>query len=490
MPTPAVCATVTASTMAELRRRRDAVEGADLVELRLDTVRDPSAAGALEGRRLPVVVTCRPTWEGGRFAGAEEERRRILADALALGAEYVDVEWRARFAELVGQADGRRIVLSTHDFDGVPRDLNERVRAMQATGAEVVKVAAQTTCLGDCVPLLDLAAQTARDANLILIGMGEAGVATRVLAGRAGAPWTSAGALAELGQVDLRTLLDGYRFRSIGRQTGVYGLVGAPIGHSVSPAMHNAAFAAARLDAVYLPLPAASAADFVRFARAAGLRGASVTVPFKVPLFEQVDEACPVARRIGAINKIRIEGSRWVGANTDASGFLSTLRGVVPLERTRAAVLGAGGAARAVASALAAAGAAVRIHARDRARAEEVARLTAASAGGWPPAAGSWDLLVNCTPVGMHPKGDETPLPAADLTGACVYDLIYNPPLTRLLREARQAGCQVVGGLEMLVAQAQEQFQWWTGVKPQPGVMREAALKQLAEFARDEHHLV
>ena len=116
--------------------------------------------------------------------------------------------------------------------------------------------------------------------------------------------------------------------------------------------------------------------------------------------------------------------------------------------------------------------------------------LTSVELGPWPPEPDSWDLLINCTPVGMFPRVDETPLPADQLTGRYVYDLVYNPAMTRLLREAALAGCQTIGGLEMLVGQAREQFQWWTGTKPVAGVMREAALKRLAEFARDENHLV
>jgi 3-dehydroquinate dehydratase/shikimate dehydrogenase len=490
MSKPSLCVTVTAATTAELCARRDGVEDADLIELRLDSVSDPSAAGALAGRRRPVIVTCRPQWEGGGFSGSEEERRRILEEALALGAEYVDIEWRAHFDDLIKQSAGKRIVLSSHDFHGLPIDLNERAHAMRSTGAEVVKIAAKMTCLSDCVPLLDLGAQAGRGSQLVLIGMGEYGLATRVLAGRFASSWTYAGALADVGQIDAATLLHLYQFRKIDAQSEIYGLVGSPIGHSVSPAMHNAAFAAARLNAVYLPFPATGADDFVRFGKAIGIKGASVTVPYKVSLYEQVDEAYASARRVGAINTIRVEDRRWIGGNTDASGFLASLRGLVPIENLRAAVLGAGGSARAVASALASSGSAVRIHARNQARAEEVAALTSASVGPWPPQRDSWDLLINCTPIGMHPRVDQTPLPASELTGRYVYDLVYNPPMTRLLREAQLRGCQVIGGLEMLVAQAHEQFQWWTGSRPPAGVMREAALRQLAEFARDEHHIV
>jgi 3-dehydroquinate dehydratase/shikimate dehydrogenase len=489
MSKPLLCVTVTAATTAELRHRRDAVADADLIELRLDTVSDPDVAGALQGRRHPVIVTCRPTWEGGDFKGGEEERKRILAEALSLGAEYVDLEWRARFDDLVAQDAGRRIVLSAHDYLGVPVDLTARVHAMRSTGAEVIKIAATLSSLSDCVPLLDLGAQSGRQGGLVLIGMGQYGLSTRVLAGRFGSVWTYAGALKEIGQLSAPSLLKDFHFRSIGDSTQIYGVAGGSVLHSVSPAMHNAAFRAARLDAVYLPLPATSAADFAAFGRSIGISGASVTIPLKVSMFDQVDEVYSVARRIGAINTIRAEGGRWIGGNTDASGFLEPLRDVA-LPGLRASVLGAGGAARAVIVALASSGCAVRLHARNREQAEETAMLTSVELGPWPPEPDSWDLLINCTPVGMYPRVDQTPMPAEHLTGRYVYDLVYNPSVTRLLRDAATRGSVTIGGLEMLVAQAREQFQWWVGTRPQSGVMREAALKRLAEFARDENHVV
>jgi len=486
--TAKLCVTVTAPTTAELCRRRDAVTDADLVELRLDTVSDPSVAGALAGRRLPVIITCRASWEGGQFKGSEEERRRILQDALASEAEYVDVEWRANFSDLIAKTTGRRVVLSMHDFKGVPDDLTERAQAMRATGAEVIKLAVTTPRLSDCLPLLDLGAQIGRRGT-VLVGMGACGLPTRVLAAHFGSVWTYAGNERQVGQLTPAEF-QAYRFRSVTDKTQVYGLVGSPIAHSVSPAMHNASFAANQIDAVYLPLPAADADDFVTFARAIGLRGASVTIPFKVSLFDRMDEVYAVARRIGAINTIRLVDGRWVGGNTDASGFLAPLKDRVPLRGARVAVLGSGGSARAVAAALTSSQAQVTIYARNSVQASEIATTTSCAAAPLPPEPKSWDLLVNCTPVGMHPNVDETPIDASLLTGRYVYDLVYNPTNTRLLREAKDAGCQTIGGLEMLVAQAAEPFEWWTGRKPLTGIMREAALKRLAEFVRHENHVV
>jgi len=490
MSKPLLCVTVTGATTAELRQRRDAVEDADLIELRLDTVSNPDVAGALSGRTRPAIVTCRPTWEGGEFRGPEEERKRILTDALSQGAEYVDLEWRARFDDVIARTGGRRIVLSAHDYRGVPVDLDARVTAMHATGAEIVKIAARLSSLSDCLPLLTLGTRPGRPDNLVIIGMGPYGVSTRVLAARFGSIWTYAGALEDIGQVSARSMLQNYHFRSITDSTEVYGVAGGSVGHSVSPFMHNAAFRAANVDAVYLPLPATGAADFATFARALPINGASVTIPLKVALFDHVDEVYSVARRIGAINTIRVDHGRWIGGNTDASGFLEPLKERLSPGGLRASVLGAGGAARAVTVALASSGCAVTVHARNRQQAEEAAMWTPAVVGSWPPEPGSWDLLINCTPVGMYPRVDETPMPAESLTGRYVYDLVYNPSMTRLLRDAGARGCQTIGGLEMLVAQAREQFEWWTGTKPQTGVMKEAALKRLAEFDRNENHVV
>jgi 3-dehydroquinate dehydratase / shikimate dehydrogenase len=491
MTKPRLCVTVTAPSTAELRRRRDAVRDADLVELRLDGVADPDVAGALAGRRLPAIVTCRPAWEGGRFAGSEEERRRILGEALTRGAEFVDVEWRAGFDDLVAQTEGRRIVLSSHDFESLPADLSDRARAMRATGAEVIKLAVTANRLSDCVRVAELGAAFAGNGSVVLIAMGPRGLITRVLPQRFSSAWSYGGSLDAVGQLSPDAMLNLYRFRSLGAGTSLYGLVGSPIDHSVSPDMHNAALAATAVDGVYLPLPAADAADFVTFARAFGLQGASITIPFKVSLFEHVDEVVTVARRVGAINTLAVDGQRWIGGNTDVAGFMQPLvESSVPMHRLRAAVLGAGGAARGVSIALAEAGAEVTVHARDTGRAGETARAVGVDAAPWPPAPGSWDLLVNCTPVGMYPRVDQSPVPAAALSGRYVYDLVYNPPATRLLRDAAAAGCMTFGGLDMLVAQAQEQFSWWTGMKAPAGVMRAAAERRLTEFIADENHVV
>lgn len=473
-----VCVTVTATTTAELRERRDRITGADLLELRVDTVRDPSAAGALAGRRLPVIVTCRPSWEGGQFTGSEEERRRILLDAQQLGADYVDVEWKAGFDELITARRGQGVVLSMHDFDGVPHDLLARLAAMRSTGAEVIKIAVMAERLTDSLPLLTIGRDAA--SPIALVAMGDAGVPSRVLAAWFGSCWTYAGDAAAPGQIPLAKLRHEYGFQTLpNSHTAIYGVVGRPVIHSVSPAMHNAAFRAARIDAVYVPLPAADFQDFLTFADALGIAGASVTAPFKVDAYEHAATSDLLSRRVQSVNTLRRDAGRWSACNTDVGGFLAPLRRAMRLESSRTTILGAGGAARAAAEALSAAGAHVTIAARRRERAEDTASRTGASVTAWPPAAGSWDVLVNATPVGTTPEVSATPLPGGPFTGQLAYDLVYNPPDTQFLRDARAAGCQTLGGLDMLVTQAQLQFEYWTGMKPPDRVMHEAAIAAL-----------
>lgn len=477
MSAPLLCVTVAAPTLAELRARRDAVVGADLIELRLDSVADPDVSGALAGfDRARVIVTCRPKWEGGHFSGSESDRKRMLTDALHQGARYVDIELKAGFEDLIRSTNGRRIVLSLHDFEGVPTDLSDRVKEMRRTGAEVVKVAVLASALSDNLQLLRLKDHAARS---VFVGMGEPGIPTRVLAAHFGSCWSYAGDGYASGQIAASRLLDEFRFRQIDEQTAVYGIVGKPLGHSVSPAMHNAAFASFKEKGVYLPFHASSAEDFIGFADAIGVRGASVTIPFKVDLFQRADTADPLSRRVGAINTLKAEGNTWLARNTDVSGFLKPLVNRLQLRGARASILGTGGAARAVAVALASAGATVTVAGRNRGGAEEVARLAEGTATELPLPRGSWDLLVNATPVGTFPHADESPLPHGPFDGRVVYDLVYNPERTRLLSDAAAAGCVTIGGLDMLVAQAEDQCEWWTGQRPAAGLMRHAALTAL-----------
>jgi 3-dehydroquinate dehydratase/shikimate dehydrogenase len=470
-----VCMVATGGTMEELRRNRDAAQGADIVELRLDFVDRPDVAGALAGRRTPVIVTCRAGWEGGRFSGSEEERCRILETAIDLGAEYADVEAAASFARpLIARRRGIGIVVSEHAFEAPPADINGRFAALRAMGAAVAKLAVQVDSLAQMLPMFEIEPERTNGRGRVLIAMGTAGLASRVLASRLGSLWTYAGDSVAPGQLSAERLLRDFRFRRICADADLYAVVGNPIAHSRSPIMHNAGFDALGLNAVYVPLEAKDAEDFVQFARRTGVRGASITAPFKVSLLPYVDEIDPLAQRVGAINTLVVRNGRWLGTNTDVEGFLAPLAGRLDLRGARCAVLGAGGAARAVAVALVDRGAKVAICARRSDRARAIAEAVGCEVGELPPRAGSWDLLVNATPAGSSADPVD-PMDGAPLDGLLVYELVYAPAETPLVRRASASGCSTIGGIEMLIAQAERQFELFTGHRPPAGLFKEAS---------------
>jgi 3-dehydroquinate dehydratase/shikimate dehydrogenase len=308
----------------------------------------------------------------------------------------------------------------------------------------------------------------------VLIAMGRRGIHTRVLAARLKNRWTYAGDAVAPGQMPAAKMLGEYQFHRLRPDAALYGVVGDPVAHSLSPALHNAGFQNMGINAAYVALEAKDARDFLTFARALDMRGASVTAPFKVDVKAHVHDVDAVGRAVGAINTIVIRNGKWSGFNTDVAGFLAPLEGRMTLRGTRAAVLGAGGAARAVAYALKRQGAAVTVSARRTREARAVALAAGVKAGAFPPRPGTWDVLVNATSVGSRPD-DESPMAGVALDGEIVFDLIYTPAETALIRQARAAGCWTIGGIEMLIGQAERQFELWTGAAPPSGLFREAA---------------
>lgn len=470
MPTD-LCITVTGTTSDDIRRARDRAEAdADLVELRLDSMDAPDPVAALAGRSKPAIVTCRPRREGGLFDGSEEERLAILRRAHEAGADYIDIEWDADARALMAARSGRGVIVSKHDFSGTPAAPGGILEELRASGAEVAKLAVMTNSLSD---LNRLTASAGNDASIV-IGMGPAGLPTRVLAARLHSPWTYAGDGVAPGQLAASRLLQEYRFRRIRPDGAVYVLLGTPIAHSLSPAMHNAGFAALGLNAAYVPVDVPGIADFRAFAHAMGVQGASVTIPFKRQAYDLADDLTGIARAAGAVNTLALRERRWVGANTDAHGFLEPLRRRIPaLSGLRAVVLGAGGAARAVVLALNGLGVRLALAARRTDAATALAAEMGVEVAPWPPPPGSWDLLVNATPAG---SAAQPGMPVdVRLDGRVVYDLVYDPQRTPLLERAEAAGLTTIGGLEMLVAQAEAQFALWTGQRPPVGLFLEAA---------------
>jgi 3-dehydroquinate dehydratase/shikimate dehydrogenase len=489
---PSICVVLAAETLEEdlrlLERCRSRI---DLAELRVDHLVPPeaAAAGRFPARAgVPVILTVRRARDGGRFSDSEGQRIALLRRLAGAGFAYVDLEEDLRVRGLDEQvrAAGAKIVRSLHDLDGVPSGLAGRLDALARNAAEIpLAIVSPRTCR-DLAEALGAFGQPGAPPRIVL-GTGEMGFPTRVLAGRLGSAWCYASAAepgAAPGHVSPAVLEEVYRFRAVTPETALYGVIGNPVMHSRSPLIHNRGFSEAGIDAVYVPFQVPDIDGFWAVADALRIRGLSVTVPHKGAVLGPRVRSDGDVIRIGSCNTLeRPSGAgSWAGSNTDVEGFLSPLRaafgGAVP-EGLRATVIGAGGAARSVVAALTQARARVLILNRTVEKAQALASAFQAAAGGLDPAGidaarGFPDLIVQTTSAGMTPHDEEDPAPDLPFTGReLVYELIYAPPRTRFVRRALQAGCRICYGRQMLLAQAALQFQRFTGVPYPPRLMRE-----------------
>jgi 3-dehydroquinate dehydratase/shikimate dehydrogenase len=490
-----VCVSVAEETTAAvLARMGEQLPHADLFEVRADFVRDLDLRALLAARARPLLLTCRPESEGGRWPDADAAgRRRILAEAVELGFDYVDVEARAGFDEIVAAKAGRGLVLSWHDFEGTPDGLDALYGRMAAQRPDVVKIAVRARSAADLGRLLAFARRCAPAPGqagpaLVAIAMGPEGTASRVLGGRYGAPFTFAaptsGRATAPGQLPARALVSTYRVGAIGPATRVYGVLGRDVLRSLSPAIHNRAFAALGVDAVYVPLQAESLDAFLRALPALGLSGFSVTRPYKQAILPHLASVAQDAARAGSVNTVVVQDGALAGTSTDGEGVLRPLRRRLDPAGRAVVILGAGGAARAAAFALVAAGARVHVAARRPEQAAELAQATGATALPSLDAAATlrWDVLLNATPLGSGALPGGLPVPAAALRrGAVVFDMVYEPRETPLLAAARAGGCVAIDGVEMLVAQAVGQLEAWLGQAPPQPILTQAALAAIAE---------
>jgi 3-dehydroquinate dehydratase/shikimate dehydrogenase len=478
------------TTQGVLARMAALSSVADLFEVRADYVRGLDLDALLRARTKPILFTCRSQSEGGRAPDEDAaERRRLLGRAVDLGFDLVDVEYRSGFDDVIAAKAGRGLVLSFHDFQATPADLDALFERMAASRPDVVKIGVTARSVADLGRLLAFAARRAGcvGPRLVALAMGPLGVASRILGGRYGAPFTLAspenGREAAPGQLPAAVLADTYRVRSIGPGTRVYGIVGSDVLRSLSPALHNRAFAVRGIDAVYVPLQAESITAFMAALPSLGLSGFSVTRPYKAEILPHVDWVTPNAAEAGSANTVVVQDAHLLGLSTDGDGILLPLRKRIDVASRSVAILGAGGAARAAALALVRAGARVRVLARRPDQAAAVAATARCESAGLEALPGlAWDVLINATPLGSGAFPGENPASAAALRpGAVVFDMVYEPRETPLLAAARAAGCVTIDGVEMLVAQAVGQFEAWTNAPAPVQAMSEAALAALGE---------
>ncbi len=489
-----ICAVITEETVESARAAlREASLCADLAEVRLDYLRDfdfndpQSLQKLLEDKTIPVIITCRAASEGGRQMVAEDMRLRLLVEG-AQWAEWCDIEWASfdRAAEL--SPDYSRVIVSYHNFSETPTDIESVYEKLSHLPAAVCKIATQANIFADSIAILHLLDRAKSEGKkLIALAMGEAGMITRAMALARGGFLTfgslGRGRESAPGQFTCDELKNIYRVDRLSPKTTITGIIGKPVHHSASPAMHNAAFDALSLDFVYLPFAVDDIKEFFDTIRGESVGGLSVTIPHKVAVMSLLDEIDETARTIGAVNTIVVRDGRLLGYNTDAAGAIEPLEKICKLEGENCAVLGAGGAARAVVCGLMDRGAGVTVFARDPERAQSLADSFGARVLPLDEfAASDARIVINTTPLGMygHSAG-QSPVPRESLRGRLIaYDLVYNPLDTRFLRYAGEEGCRVITGLDMLVAQAALQFKLWTGLDAPTELMRRAAIERIA----------
>ena len=480
---PRVCVAVAASSPAELVEKAEGlIRDNSFLEFRLDHLSKPGLALAkvkqfLENRAgITVIATCRRVANGGKFRGSIASQLDILAKASAAGCQLVDVELQTAQKCKPGQLQKLRersgLIISFHDFRATKR-LDETLKTMREFPADYYKVVSTATTLTDNVSMIRFLGRESDNHSIVGLCMGEQGIISRVLGVRAGSVFTfaavSPGEATAPGQVTGQELRSVYRIEQVDAATRVYGVAGDPVAQSLSPAIMNAAFRRENVNAVYLALHAKTLKDLLNCVREIPIHGLSITMPYKEAILPYLDNTDSHTTKIGACNTVvRAQDGKLYGFNTDTSGVVRPLeRRLSTLQDAKILVLGAGGAARAAVFGLKERGAEVFILNRSAAPAQKLARRAhARSVKRAELKKHAFDVIINATPVGMG-NMRETPLQEKEINARYVFDMVYDPPETRLLQLARERGAQIIPGIEMFVHQGARQFEIWTG-KPAP----------------------
>lgn len=481
-----------ASLAEEWQSAADA--GAELVELRVDCLRrEPEVKRLLADRPTPMVFTLRRGVDGGLWRGNEDRRQGILREAIAAGVDYVDLE--VDVAPTIRRFGKTKRIVSYHNLRKTPAELSDIYKQCEDADADIVKIACMASSIEDASKIMAVAAQATKPT--IAIAMGEIGAWTRILGAKYNAPYTYAGFNRDRnfapGMPWFDELKKDYNYDAINAQTEVYAVIGDPIGQSLSPAIHNAGFRELGLNKVLVPIlvPAGTLKASLDELRWLDIKGFSVTIPHKEALVELLDKKDGAVERSHSCNTLVPKDGKRIGYNTDYRAAMDSLEeslggvaeneDVSPLVGKQALILGAGGVARSIAYGLSRRGAVVTVTNRHDERAGKLAEEVGCRSIAWSQRAGAvTDVLINCTPVGMHPNVDDTPMPPAGFKqGMLVMDTVYHPENTMMLKLARERGCTTVTGVDMFIRQAAHQFLLYTGKEGPTDLMRDVVRRKL-----------
>jgi len=449
---------------------------ADLLEIRADYIRDPDLGRIIAAGKKPLIITVSPKQEQGKFTGTEEERIALLMQAIELGAEHIDVNFGCPATKdiIAGKKD-TKVIVSYHNFEETPSDLDGIYTAIKETGADIIKIATCATKLSDNIRMCNLVKQS--DTPTIALCMGPLGEISRILTPLYGAYLTFAsqeqGRESAPGQIPADVVKNIYAIGDVKPGFKIFGLVGDPVNKSKGYVLYNRLFRHYGVNSIYVNLLVRDIDDFIDNVHGA-LAGYSVTMPHKQAVTQYLDAVDPAAARIGAVNAIVNRDGTCTGYNTDMPGAIQAIEEKTGIRHKNTTILGAGGAARALAVGVLDKGGKVTILNRTAAKSAQLAEALRCTGG---PLAdfGSvpTDILINTTSAGMQPDTDMTPVDTRLVKNMVVFDAIYNPAKTKLLQEAERNGCTVISGMDMFINQAIEQFTLWTDITPDRNLIRE-----------------
>ena len=479
---PKLCVAVIGSEPTDMLQKAESlIRDNNFLEFRLDYLRSPALALPKIKRfteyypHVTVIATCRREANGGKFRGSVASQLDVLSKAVTAGCQLVDMEVESAFhckpEQLERLRSGGALIVSYHDFRATKK-LEETLAKMIAIPADFYKIVGTATTLHDNVVMMKFLEKESDKHSLVGMCMGEQGVISRILGVRARSVFTFAAVSAEErtapGQVTAQELRDTYRIEQVDAATRVYGVVGDPVSHSLSPAIMNAAFRRENVNAVYVALHAKALKDLLSCVREIPIHGLSITMPYKEAMVPHLDNTDSHTAKIGACNTVvRAQDGKLYGFNTDAAAVVRPLEQRIALEGATILVLGAGGAARAAVFGLKERGSEVYILNRSAAPAQKLARQARARAIKRADLRKhAFDVIINATPVGLGNTRD-TPLQEGEVNAKIVFDMVYDPGETRLMALARARGAEVISGIEMFVHQGARQFEIWTG-KPAP----------------------
>ncbi|HAX45828.1 MAG TPA: shikimate dehydrogenase [Nitrospina sp.] len=462
---------------------------ADFLELRLDLMKDYDLGALLQAATKPCIVTNRTKREGGQFAGTEEERVNILKKAMDAGAEYVDIETstpKELLKPFLESDHKSKIILSYHNFTDTPEELEHLYKIMCEMPADVIKIVTYARDITNNLAVFKLIYRAKKDdKKIIALCMGERGEISRILSPLLGGFLTfgslETGKESAPGQITAVKLRDIYRVGDKRDLFKIYGVIGNPISKSMGYLIHNRAFKETGSSDIYVPFLVDNVEKFFK-GFSPYFEGLSVTMPFKEDIMAVIDEVDETARKIGAVNTVVRDGEGWKGYNTDCTGAVKALEEHIDLNGKKVLIIGAGGTAKAIGHGVREKGAKITVtYNKNKERGTQLAKELGAEVVNVQDAGEEEvDVLINCSPVGMNPDVEATPISSRHLRkGMIVFDSVYNPPETRLIRDAKAAGCIAISGIELFINQAVGQFELWTGQKAPANPMRDVVVKTI-----------